>query len=201
MTEPLFDVTPTWTGAMVTAHRRLPKGSDEWLRPAITERLVKLRDTYGTETATSGMALGGDMLFAEQVLDLNIPLTAAVPFFAQASDTYGPAWSVKQQQRWQGLLDRATRVEYVSDTNPVSYSQRTRMLHARNDWMLARNQVVLAIWAPANRSGGTYSCIRKAVGAGKPVILFNLATQAVTRPSPQRWAELLGVPVFAVARG
>lgn len=199
-TEPLFDTVPTWTCAMVTAHRKLPKGSDEWLRPALDQRLAKLRDIYGTETFTSGMALGGDMLTAEQALSLDFPLTAALPFPGQALDTYGPKWSQVQQRRWQGLLERASHVEYVSPVDPISYEQRTRMLHARNDWMLHRNQVVLAIWAPANRTGGTYSCIKKAVAGGRAVILFNLATQTVTMPSPPRWAELLGVPALAVAR-
>lgn len=200
MTEPLFQVAETWTNAMVTAHRKLPKDAADWLRPAIRERLTKLRDVFGTETTTSGMALGGDMLFAEEALDLNFPLTAAVPFPSQALDQYGPKWSQVQQRRWAALLERAAHVERVSATDPISYEQRNQMLHVRNDWMLQRNQVVLAIWAPANKSGGTYSCIKKAVSAGKPVILFNLATKTVTRPRPQDWAKYLGIPALATSR-
>lgn len=210
MTESLFDVAETWTTAMVTAHRKLPKDSPEWpgetpdsppvtLAQALTARLTKLRTDFGTEFATSGMAIGGDMLFADAALELGLPLTAAVPFPGQPNDEYGPKWSKVQKKRWAELLDRASHVEYVSTTDPLSFNERVRMLHARNDWMLERNQVVLAIWAPANRTGGTYSCIVKAVGAGKPVILFNLATKAVTRPSRQRWAELLGRPALAAA--
>lgn len=197
MTTPLFEVAETWSHAMVTAHRKLPKGSDEWLRPALAERLTKLRADFGVEDVTSGMAIGGDMMFAEEALDQDLPLTAAVPFPSQPRDEYGPKWSAAQQKRWQDLLERASHVEWVSPTDPLSYNERNRMLHARNDWMLERNQVVLAIWAPANRTGGTYGCIVKAVSAGMPVILFNLATKMVTRPSPKRWAELTGIPALA----
>jgi uncharacterized phage-like protein YoqJ len=200
MTEPLFEVAETWTNAMVTAHRKLPQFSGDWLRPALAERLTKLRENFGVETATSGMALGGDMMFAEEALDLNFPLTAAVPFPGQPHDEYGPKWSPAQRQRWERLCERASHVEYVSTTDPLTYNERTTMLHARNDWMLQRAQVVLAIWAPANKKGGTFSCIVKAVSAGKPVILFNLATRAVTRPTPRRWAELTGRPALAVAK-
>jgi len=197
MTEPLFEVAETWTHAMVTAHRKLPKGCDEWLRPAIAARLTRLRAEFGTETTTSGMAIGGDMMFADEALKLGFPLTAAVPFPSQANDEYGPTWSRLQKQRWQQLCDQAVFVKLVSETDPTTFKQRVAMLHARNDWMLERNQVVLAIWAPGNRRGGTYSCIVKAVSAGKPVILFNLATKAVTRPRPQDWANYLGIPALA----
>jgi uncharacterized phage-like protein YoqJ len=186
-------MSETWTHAMVTAHRRLPKGSEQWLRPAVAERLIRVRDEFGTEDVISGMAIGGDMLFADEALALGFPLTAAVPFPRQAADEYGGNWTRRQKQHWQQLCDQATQVTLVSETDPATYSQRVAMLHARNDWMLARSQVVFAIWAPANRRGGTYSCIVKAVNAGKPVILFNLATQAVTRPRPQAWAAY-GIP-------
>jgi uncharacterized phage-like protein YoqJ len=200
VTTALFETAETWTTAMVTAHRKLPKDAEQWLRPALRARLGKLRADFGTEQVISGMALGGDMMFAEEALELNLPLTAAVPFPGQARDEHGPAWSQAQQRRWQSLLDRATCVEWVSPTDPLSYNERVRMLHARNDWMLQRSQVVLAIWAPANRkSSGTYSCIVKAVSAGKPVILFNLATKTVIRPSRQTWANELGIPALAAA--
>ncbi len=209
MSTPLFATAETWTTVMVTAHRKLPKDIPGWpgetpdappvtLAQAVTARLAKLRTDFGTEKAISGMAIGGDMLFADATLDLGLPLTAAVPFPGQARDEYGPKWTPAEQRHWQELLDRASHTEYVSTTDPLTYNERVRMLHARNDWMLDRAQAVLAIWAPANKRGsGTYSCIVKAVSAGMPVILFNLTTHTVTRPSRRRWAELLDRPALA----
>lgn len=193
-------MTEAWTDVMVTAHRRLPKDCvDEWLGRALRERLVKLRDEYGMERATTGMAIGGDMAYADAALELGIPLYAAVPFPGQPHDEHGPRWTQAQKQHWHELIERSAYVTYVSTTDPLTYGERVRMLHARNDFMLRRTQAVVAIWAPANRTGGTYSCIKKAVGAGLPVIWVNLAGRTVTRPSPRRWAELLGVPALAVA--
>lgn len=212
MTTALFETVETWTTAMVTAHRKLPKDCPDWpgetpdspgvnLAQAVAIRLAKLRGDFGTENAITGMAIGGDTVFADAVLELGLPLTAAVPFPGQPDDEYGPKWSRAQKQHWAELLERASHVEYVSPVNPLSYTERVRMLHARNDWMLKRSQVVLAIWAPGNKKGsGTYSCIVKAVSAGKPVIWFNLAAKTVTRPSPQRWARLLDRPALATAR-
>lgn len=197
MTEPAAE---TWTGVMVTAHRKLPKGADEWLRPALRERLTKLRDEFGMERAITGMAIGGDTVFADVALELGFPLYGAVPFPGQANDQYGPRWTRAQKAHWAELIERCAHVDYVSPTDPLSYGQRVGMLHARNDFMLAQAAAVCAIWAPANRTGGTYSCIVKAVGAGLPVVLFNLATQTVVRPSRQAWANVLEIPALAHER-
>jgi uncharacterized phage-like protein YoqJ len=188
-------VTETWTNVMVTAHRKLPKGCiEEWLGAALRERLVKLRDEYGMERATSGMAIGGDTLFAEVALELGLPLYGAVAFPGQHE-----RWPKVHQRRWRELIERATHVDYVSERNPSSFGEAAGMLHARNRFMLERNDAVVAIWAPGNHRGGTYDCIKQAVGAGKPVILFNLAAKTVTRPSRRRWAELLNQPALAAA--
>lgn len=190
-----------WTNVMVTAHRKLPKGTDEWLRPALAERLNRVRADFGTEHAITGMAIGGDTTFADVSLEAGLPLTAAIPFPSQPHDEYGPKWSQAQKKHWLELRDRAAHVRLVSDTDPRNYSERVRMLHERNDWMLERSNAVFAIWAPANKRGsGTYSCIIKAVSAGQPVVLFNLATKAVTLPQPKHWAVYLDRPALATLR-
>lgn len=198
-----------WPEVMVTAHRKLPTGCvDEWLGAALRERLVKLRDDYGLQRATTGMATGGDQLWGVAAMELQIPLRAAVPYPSQPLDgqgegRFGPRWTKAEQATWHRLKEYAETtggVEYVHDHDPRSFGERVNMLHKRNDWMLANSTAVVGIWAPANVRSGTGSCLRKAVGAGKPIVLFDLAARTVTRPRPEDWARRLNVPAPAAAR-
>lgn len=196
-----------WPEAMATAHRRLPNKSIGWLQDKLPEYLIKLRDECATDRATTGMAVGGDHLFGFAAEQVNMPLRAAVPYPSQQYDGVngrpGRRWTKKQQTDWNHLAGyaRATGgLEFCSESDPRSPGERVNLLHKRNDWMLQRSTVVLALWDPEQASGGTYSCIRKAVGAGMPVVLFDLQALTVTLPRPENWARRLGTPALAVAK-
>lgn len=207
-------ITPSghhWPEVMVTAHRRLPKNTIGWLEAELPRCLSKLRDEYGMVRATSGMAIGGDHLFALAAAELKIPLRAAIPYPDQPFDgvegRFGQRWTRQQRAVWEKLCryaDRTGGVKHVFDQNPRSVGERISMLHKRNDWMLQRSKAVVALWEPEregqpNTVGGTYSCIQKAVGAGMPVILFDLSARTVSMPAPQNWAVRLDSPALAVA--
>lgn len=194
----------TFPEVMVTAHRKLPRDAGEWLPLALDQVLQRLACDFGMQRATTGMAVGGDTVWGKVVADCGLQLRAAIPYPDQPLDgtdgRFGQRWTKQQIADWQQLKDYAERtggVEYVHDHNPRSSQERVGMLHARNDWMLKRTQAVVGIWAPANIRGGTYSCLRKAAGAGKPIILVNLATRTVTRPLAQHWAKYLNMPALA----
>lgn len=191
---------------MVTAHRKLPRGdAEDWLRRTVDDILRRLTDEYGMQRATTGMATGGDQLWGLTAKDRQIPVRAAIPYPDQPLDGtdghFGSRWTKRQVADWHLLREYAEDlggIHYVSTTNPRTYSERVTMLHQRNDWMLANTDAVVGIWAPGNLRSGTGSCLRKACSAGKPIILVNLATQAVTRPLPHHWAKYLGIPVTAI---
>lgn len=197
----------TFPEVMVTAHRRLPKGSvDEWLYKTVYDLMAKLAGEYGLEQATTGMATGGDTLWGQVTMAHELPLRAAIPYPDQPLDGtdghFGPRWTKQQQTDWARLKQYAQDtggVHEVHDHNPRDSRERVAMLHRRNDWMLERTQAIVAIWAPANLNSGTASCLRKATSAGKPIILVNLATQRVTRPLPKHWAEYLHMPALTRA--
>lgn len=192
---------------MVTAHRKLPRGAvDAWLYRMLYDVVRRLADDFGTERFTTGMATGGDTVFGQVVHAQERPLRAAIPYPDQPLDGtdghFGPRWTKQQIADWHTLREYAEDlggIAYVSKSNPRTFQERVGMLHARNDWMLARTQAVVAIWDPAaaDQRSGTTSCLRKAAGAGRPIILVNLATQAVTRPLPQHWARYLNMPALA----
>lgn len=196
----------SWPEVMVTAHRQLPRVSVPWLQEQLPRTLIKLRDQYGMQRATTGMAIGGDQLFGLAAEQIGMPLRAAVPYPCQSLDGQdgrpGQGWTRQQQTDWAHLCDyaRATGgLELVHDREPRSPGERVGMLHRRNDWMLHRSAAVVALWEPGRR-GGTHSCIEKAVSAGMPVILFDLIARTVTMPRPHDWANRLSSPALAVAK-
>lgn len=189
---------PQWDTACATAHRELGDGARlTWIKGELFRVALKLKDRHGTTTGMSGMALGGDLEWAEAVLFADLRLHAAVPFRAQAD-----RWPRRVQERWAKLLAAAAAVGVVSETNPGNRREAAGMLHARNDWMLDRAQAVVALADPGQLRfgdrgqvlGGTWSCVDKAVKRGLPVIWLNPATQTTTTPRPETWARILTPP-------
>lgn len=204
----------SWPEVMVTAHRQMSWQAADWARTELPRVLQRLGAEHGMTRATTGMATGGDQVFGEVVQQLGLPLRAVIPYREQYLDgdgdgRFGRRWSKAQRATWQQLTEyaRATGGAHeLVDHYPRSYGERVNLLHKRNDWMLARSQAVIALWFPVdkqgqlNNVGGTYSAIVKAVGAGLPVILFDLVRQRVSLPTPEHWADRLDIPVLATAR-
>lgn len=106
-------------------------------------------ERIGPSQVISGMALGWDQALAQAALDLSIPLVAAVPFLG-----FGSRWPTSAQYRCTALLCAATEIEVVSET------PGTRALQRRNEWMVDRAGLMLALWDGS--WGGTFNCIQYA---------------------------------------
>lgn len=102
------------------------------------------------------MALGTDLIFVEECIQLGIPFIAAVPFKGQES-----RWPDESQNTYHRLLKRAQRVVYV-DEDPMyhgdSYGSK---LYMRNKWMVDRASIVIAVWNGS--SGGTANAVKSAI--------------------------------------
>lgn len=205
-------MTGNWTEVMGTAHRKTPVAARDWLRAELPSVLTKLRDQYGAQRATAGMAVGGDHLFGYAAEQIGMPLRAAIPYPSQPLDGLeinpgvrrpGQRWTRQQRADWEHLRAYAERTggaHHVYDRDPRSVGERVHMLFARNHWMLQRSHAVVALWDPERLSGGTYRCIEKAVSAGMPVVLLDLSAYTITMPRPQDWAARLDKPALAVAK-
>lgn len=110
----------------------------------------------------SGMALGWDQALAQAALDLDLPLIAAVPF-----EGFGSKWPKGGQYRCTALLCRAAEIEIVSQTPGARAFQR------RNEWMVDRAGMMLALWDGS--WGGTFNCVEYARKRG--VQIENLWTR------------------------
>lgn len=98
----------------------------------------------------SGMALGWDQAVARAALRLGFTFTAAIPFFGQESK-----WPKSSQREYRDLIHQAKEVVTVSDGRYAPWK-----MQVRNEWMVDRADVVLALWDGSN--GGTANCVRYA---------------------------------------
>lgn len=173
-------MTDAWPIVCATGHR--PKGlspeTQAWCRDKLGKAAVWLRDERGCTVGISGMALGVDTWWAQAVLNAGLDLWAYVPFPQQPD-----VWPAPARTEWSALLKRAAQVRYAGDLGNLLGEDRrraaVRLLHHRNDLMLADSAAVVAVLDVAKRSGGTRSAAVKANRAGMPGVHLDPAAQTV----------------------
>lgn len=150
------------TTACFTGHRpdklggyHIPNPVVEQVRTAAT---WKIWDAYqrGYRTFISGYAQGFDQLVAELVVrlrkkDPEVRLIAAVPHKDQPKP-----WPLPAQLIYHDLLEQANEVHILFEDETFF----NWMLHARNEWMVDRSDLLIAAWDGSR--GGTENCIRYA---------------------------------------
>lgn len=144
--------------AFFTAHRfnyipklRLPaieKECRSFLRDAIDSAIYNDYDTF-----LNGGALGGDTWAAEEVLDMkkkypHIKLIICEPYWGRYM-----TWSQDNQERYLRICRAANSIVTV---NNEPY-ERWKM-HARNNWMVDRSTLGIALLRSDVREGGTFNC-------------------------------------------
>lgn len=137
------------------------------IKSNIAANIINLADK-GVKRFYTGMALGGDMLFAEAVIKLkpmysDIKLYAAIPFSGQ-SDKY----SCAQKERYQILLDKCDKVEVLSE----NYFSGCYL--DRNRYMVDKCQYLVALCGKDNIpfKGGTGYTVKYAQKTGREIIFL-----------------------------
>jgi uncharacterized phage-like protein YoqJ len=121
----------------------------------LTDLAIAALSKYKPEKAISGFALGWDQAFADAVIQVGIPLIAAIPFPSQPSH-----WPKSSQLFYQQLLEKASEIKIIS---PDPYS--ARKMQIRNEWMVNNSDFMICLWDGS--SGGTANCINYAVSKNK----------------------------------
>lgn len=164
----------TFEKVMVTGHR--PQHLSIFQAAFATselERLAAKLAASGTRVGISGMALGADRWWADAVLAAELDLWSFIPFPQQAA-----RWPEIDLVHWQYLRGRAAH-EHVTS---LSYS--VAALHQRNDDMLDAADAVIAAWSPSKTTGGTASCVQKAMARRMPIIIVDLDAMETTMRMP-----------------
>lgn len=141
---------------------KLPWGTNENALECIRFK-ESLRDTLavllreGYRHFITGMARGGDLMFAEAVLELNgVTLEAAVPFPGQPD-----GWNAADRARYERILKRCDVVTRVSD----AYTRYC--MFKRNEYMVDCASAVISL---LRGPGGTARTVEYARKKGVRVI-------------------------------
>ncbi|GAA2347477.1 hypothetical protein [Dactylosporangium salmoneum] len=163
-----------WTAVSVTGHRDLTDAQLAWLRPELDRVLAKLRDEHGTTDAATGVALGSDIEFGWAALHANLQLHAHIPFPQQPD-----RWPYPDREIYRRMLDRCTsKTAYGPTYDPRWFFARNQGLV---DFAAERGGVMVAIWDPRRRDGGTFDAVKRAASV-LPVIHFDLERLQVHGP-------------------
>lgn len=165
---------------MVTGHRpqHIPVGAEAYVKAAF----VLFLNAVACECALpvsgvmliSGMAVGSDQWCAEAALDVGAPVWAAIPFPGQEN-----VWGKVAQDRYRKTLARCTQKHMVSSRAPLDSRDATRMLLARDAWMVERAQAAFAVWS-GKRSGGTFHTL-------EGLVSHNVRTGVLLVPPGGQW--------------
>lgn len=114
------------------------------------------------KSVISGLAIGWDMWLAWTTIKVGIPLIAYCPFEGQHV-----RWSTDHQKQFHWILEHAQHVDYVCEPGYAAWK-----MQRRNEAMVRDSDLVLALWNPEKKSGGTANCINYALKVNKPILNF-----------------------------
>lgn len=171
-----------WTiGA--SGHRRLP--DEAAARAAVKAEIASLTkaaaDIGARLTAVSSIALGADLIFAEECLAAGIPWKCLLPFPKEEfrNDDFTPAdWA-----RVEECLARAYRVETLSLGIPPNGDARNLDYLNCGHRTVEQADVMMILWdkKPAAGVGGTGDMWEYTRTLGKPIWHFNTTTAQIDR--------------------
>lgn len=144
----------------ITGHMNLTPASIELVHKGIRQELA----AYAVDqlVGISALAVGADTIFAQTVVDIGARLEVILPSFAYRERKV----PTDQLPTFDRLIARA------SDIHTLPFREPNRDAYkAANDALLARSEVLLAVWdggAPTDK-GGTGAVVASARERGIPV--------------------------------
>jgi uncharacterized membrane protein (DUF485 family) len=155
-----------------TGHRHLPDEtrSRAALRKILLEWIDKVPGVvYGVTSAASG----GDLLFAETCIELNLPIRIFLPVPKEKfrDDFDDLSWA-----RAEGVFQKALSVEVTG-----AGEKMTERYYECGIETVQQSQLLIALWdgKPSHGMGGTADMVHFAREQGRPVIWIHSATGAV----------------------
>lgn len=152
-----------------TGHRKVPYEAKS--RQLIRDFLARQKESHqGIVYGISSAASGGDQLFAESCLELNIPLRVLLPRPAEQfrSDFDDTSW-----QRTVRIMENAISVEVTG-----RHETQTEQYYDCGIQTVAESQLLVALWngQPARGAGGTQEMVSFARKTHHPVAWIHSET-------------------------
>ena len=155
--------------AGITGHQNLLwPGAEEWVRQSLAAAVLEFHVTRGL----TSLARGADQLFAEVLLEAEIPFTAIVP-----SAGYEQTFGDDLRTKYEDLLRQADGVENLGRAKPSE-----RAFLEAGQWIVDHTDVVFAVWdgEEARGMGGTGDIVKYARREGRKCFHLNPKLQAVS---------------------
>jgi len=177
---------------MITGHRppriggyKTPNPTEQWIRTNLRAILRGLKEREPKLEAISGMALGSDMIFAQECIGLDIPLIAAVPFKGQES-----RWPDSSKTQYQAILRDAQKVVIVDEIGSYHSDHFGGKMALRNKWMLDHSDLSIAVWDGTD--GGTANTVAQIRRrADRKMLLLDPSKGTVTSEEPEVEEDLV----------
>lgn len=178
---------PVPTAIGFTGHRTLP--DEGKCRKLIYDFLREGKAAArGLIYGVSSVAAGGDLLFAESCIELEIPLRVLLPFPAEEfrNDFDAATWS-----RAENAIRKAVSVEVTGGGE-----SRDERYYECGIQTVKQSRLLIALWngEPARGLGGTANIIAFAREIGRPVVWFHSVTGEKRIFNEQAAVELLDDP-------
>lgn len=169
---------------MVTAHRpqklggfTYPNPTEHWVRVNLRAVLAKMKAKHPHLEGITGMALGGDQIFAEVCIELSIPFTAAVPFRGQEN-----RWPTSSQDAYRSLLGRAKEVVIVDEIPEYFVESFGGKMAVRNVWMIDHSETAIGVWDGSD--GGTGNAVKELLRRGRKLARLDPLTRTISIEQP-----------------
>jgi len=170
-TNPLVEL-PEVLAVGFTGHRKVPYEAKS--RQVIRDFLARQKESHrGVMYGVSSAAAGGDQLFAESCLELNIPLRILLPrpaeqFRADFDDT---SWL-----RTERIMQNAISVEVTG-----RHESRNEQYYDCGIQTVAESQLLVALWdgQPSRGIGGTQEIVSYARKTGHPIAWIHSETSVL----------------------
>lgn len=168
--------TTRWTRVACTGHRpqNLPAGSQDWVTAELHRIAAKLRDDHGTQIAISGGAMGADLWWADAAHAAGTKVWLYAPFPQQPD-----RWTADWRRHHQRVREYSARVAILGS----AFS--TKLLFARNDWMIRDCDALVAVVDPEHRGGGTHAAVATALNR-RAVIRIDVRARETRLILPRR---------------
>ena len=172
------EVLPAWLLVGFSGHRHLSNPAA--VEAALRRLLDRLEQRTGHLVGVSSAALGADTLFAEEMIRRGHPIRVVLPFpaarFEQDFVDAPEAWT-----RARAVIDAAIDVDVVGASEVDNQTPEDAYLEA-GFRTVDESDVLIAVWdqQPVKGRGGTADIVAYARSIGRPVVLIDPDTGAVT---------------------
>ena len=157
----------------ITGHRHLKnQRTEDFVRLKIRELLIKYLNLFPQMDALSALAEGADTIFAQEALNLGIPLTSVIPF-AKYEDDFSEPDARKQFRHLLANSQNIVRMNYTNRSDNA-YLEAGK-------WIVDHSDLLFAVWdgKPAAGKGGTGDVVNYAISEKVPVVHVNISNHSI----------------------